>query len=208
MKCLIILLLLISVFLLTACQTAQPTVNTQSEPSNGGKADYGLTSDSNQDTATPSEQPAATQADTAVEGWTDLYYRVDHQDYIENVVKIRSVEELRESYEIIQPQNLSRVFEELFFNDDQYGEVFFENRFLVFIVFPEGSGSIRHKVTALTEKEGVLRVQAERHIPEAGTEDMAGWIIAIDLDVVFAELDVTVGWENVPMDVSQFLPPV
>jgi hypothetical protein len=119
-----------------------------------------------------------------------LYYRIDHPDFIEDVVKIRSVEELRKVYEKIQPQNIDGVYEKLFFNHEKYNDAFFTECFLIFIIIYEGSGSVRHKVTSLTKEDGILLVSIEKKLPEIGTADMAGWLIVVEADNAFVEFDV------------------
>lgn len=69
------------------------------------------------------------------------------------------------------------------FNDivTKYNEEFFVENTLLLIYVSEGSGSVRHKVTSVTSKAGKVSVDIERIVPEAGTCDMAGWIITVEL---------------------------
>jgi len=64
---------------------------------------------------------------------------------------------------------------------DKYDEAFFEDNTLLFMYVGEGSGSIRHKVLKVTRKGQKLNVEIERIVPEVGTCDMAGWLIAVEL---------------------------
>lgn len=64
---------------------------------------------------------------------------------------------------------------------DKYDEAFFEDNTLLFMYVGEGSGSIRHKVLNVTRKGQKLNVEIERIVPEVGTCDMAGWLIAVEL---------------------------
>lgn len=63
----------------------------------------------------------------------------------------------------------------------KYDNEFFEENSLLLIYVGEGSGSIRHKVTSVTREENKLSVYIERLVPEAGTCDMAGWLITVEL---------------------------
>jgi len=65
---------------------------------------------------------------------------------------------------------------------DKYDEAFFEDNTLLLVYVGEGSGSIRHKVLNVTRKGQKLNVEIERIVPEIGTCDMAGWLIAVELN--------------------------
>lgn len=60
-----------------------------------------------------------------------------------------------------------------------YSESYFENNFLLLVSLEESSGSIRHDVEKI-EADGTITIN--RLIPEVGTDDMAYWIILIELD--------------------------
>lgn len=84
------------------------------------------------------------------------------------------IEKQQERYDIREP------FEEAL---TKYDETYFENHVLLVAVFEEGSGSIGHSVSDVTiDDEGMLRVYVNRHIPEIGTADMAGWHILVPVE--------------------------
>lgn len=79
---------------------------------------------------------------------------------------------------------------------DMYDDAYFAQHYLILILLEESSGSIRHRVTHLSDQDGVT-VTIERQIPEDGTCDMAEWHILIGMplrDAVpsLAEIDVTI----------------
>lgn len=62
-----------------------------------------------------------------------------------------------------------------------YDDAWFRDHRLVLVVLEEGSGSVRHEVTAVTGgPEPVIEIA--RLCPEVGTDDMAEWHILIALD--------------------------
>ena len=68
-----------------------------------------------------------------------------------------------------------------------YGDAFFEAHDLLFVLLEEGSGSIRHEVTAvraLPSGDGkyVIRPEITEIIPEAMSDDMAEWHILIEIE--------------------------
>ncbi len=67
---------------------------------------------------------------------------------------------------------------------DKYDEAFFSEKALVLVVLEEGSGSIRHDVTGVSEVYEKLHIYIESLVPEACTDDMAEWhiIVAVNKD--------------------------
>lgn len=65
---------------------------------------------------------------------------------------------------------------------DQYGEAFFEENYLIFVLLEEGSGSVRHEVRSveLTEDQKIS-IAIDRNVPEVGADDMAQWHIILEL---------------------------
>jgi len=147
----------------------------------------------------PQPQPPAEPSPIAAIDWKAAYYRIGWRDDIEGTARIRSVKELREYYDKTQPEDINGIIDEVFFNDEQYNDVFFAEHLLFLITASEGSGSVRHKVTSLSEDGGVLRVHIDKLIPEIGTADMAGWIIVIEADRSFLETEIDVVWTDVQM---------
>jgi len=73
-----------------------------------------------------------------------------------------------------------------------FGDEFFKDRSLLFVVLEEGSGSTRHRVESVLPENGGLTVSIERIVPEVGTADMAQWHIVLDLDKASAHMDIKV----------------
>ncbi len=71
---------------------------------------------------------------------------------------------------------------------DAYGDSFFETRRLLAVVLEEPSGSIRHELVpgGLTGDS----VTVLRKVPEAGTADMAAWLIFAEVGPEFSDGDV------------------
>ncbi len=67
------------------------------------------------------------------------------------------------------------------FSDKDYDDEFFEDKTLFAIYADEGSGSIRHKLTGLNIEDGIMSVEITPQIPEAGTADMAAWLITFEV---------------------------
>ena len=82
---------------------------------------------------------------------------------------------------------------------DQYDDAFFEENILLLVTLEEGSGSVRHEVTAIEENA----VYIKSIVPECGTADMAQWHILIavpassgmgqaeDISVIYDGKDIT-----------------
>ena len=65
---------------------------------------------------------------------------------------------------------------------EEYDEEYFKEKTLVIVLLTESSGSIRHKVTKASVKDGVMEINITKKTPEIGTCDMAGWHIIIETD--------------------------
>ncbi len=88
---------------------------------------------------------------------------------------------------------------------DKYDEAFFSEKALVLVVIEEGSGSIRHEVTGVSEADEKLHVYIESIIPEEGTDDMAEWhiIVAVDQDDLPSDDGIEIHYnEDKPKNVS------
>jgi len=66
---------------------------------------------------------------------------------------------------------------------EKYTDDFFVENYLVFVEVSEGSGSIRHEVGSITNSGDIT---IKRIFPEIGTDDMAQWVIIIELEAAFA----------------------
>lgn len=120
------------------------------------------------------------------------YIRTDgyHEELRYPSVKlIRSVEELNAYYEAnktlydLERRDDPAADSTIVFLDacDQYDDAFFEDHRLILVLLEEGSGSTRHKVTAVRQnQDGELTVDIETIVPEVGTCDMALWHIFVE----------------------------
>ena len=140
---------------------------------------------------TPRNNDIQNLADIGREDWSALYYRVDYP-YIDDLFTIHSVDQLSDFYNTFGFRPNPRVEEDLFLFD-------FTERFLILAMVSEPSGSHRHRVSSVTHTEGVLHIVIERHWA-GGTDDMAGWVIAIDLSNDYACCEVDIVWEIVTYD--------
>ena len=141
-------------------------------------------------------------------------YRADLSDYIDasypQIAKINSAGELKDYYEsnkgIYQFQqgyySEASMADDVFENDGRYGEAFFAQSLLLFVILQEGSGSIRHRVEPARLENGLLAVRITRIIPEVGTADMAQWHIVMALDRTFADMDVAIALAEEPLDAN------
>ncbi len=65
---------------------------------------------------------------------------------------------------------------------EEYDEEYFKEKALVIVLLTESSGSIRHKVTNVSVKDGIMEIKIERVVPEIGTCDMAGWHVLVETE--------------------------
>lgn len=82
---------------------------------------------------------------------------------------------------------------------DRYDEAYFADKMLVLVLLEEGSGSISHTVTGVTQNEREILVTIKRHLPGEGVDgtcDMAQWHIMIELKKdAYSDKPVTVKFE-------------
>ena len=165
----------------------------------------------NGDIAQSSKNPAGTDpVDGSNESWFADYYRIGwRKNSVDEAIIIRSVEEFRTYISGIVPDSVtSRFREEVVDNTAKYSDDFFNRHSLLVVLVPGGSGSVRHKVTAVTAENGVLRADIDRHNPEMCTSDMAYWQIFIETGVMSAGLNPKVEWNDIPLDSAALSPPV
>ena len=67
---------------------------------------------------------------------------------------------------------------------EEYDEEYFKEKTLVIVLLTESSGSIRHKVTKASVKDGTMEIKIKRVVPEIGTCDMAGWHVLVETEKV------------------------
>jgi len=133
-----------------------------------------------------------------------FYYRADSSSYsaapLPVVVKLSSVAELNDYFErnkdFFQFErgyfSETSMLVDVFDGNKRFDEVFFEEKFLLFVLLQEGSGSIRHRVDSVLPENGSLVVNIARFVPEIGTADMAHWHLVLVLDRSLVDMDVAV----------------
>jgi len=132
------------------------------------------------------------------------YYRADLSGYTETsypvAEAVKSVDELLAYYETYKEvyqfhigyYSGASMDDEVFNDKARYGDGFFEDKFLLFVILEEGSGSVRHRVESVLPEDGLLSVNIARVVPEVGTADMAQWHIVLELDKALSDMDVAV----------------
>ena len=90
----------------------------------------------------------------------------------------RELDQYYEKYKDIYYLSSGRFLDAI----EKYTDGFFANRFIVFVILEEGSGSIRHTVENVEENGNII---ISRSLPQIGTMDMAQWHIVIEFDNSF-----------------------
>lgn len=86
---------------------------------------------------------------------------------------------------ITTPEELSALLARYSVDDlteAAYDQNWFDSAALVAVTLSEGSGSVSHEAEAILLAEEGCQVVIRRTVPEAGTCDMAGWVILIETD--------------------------
>ena len=174
-----------------------------------------------QDVPDGSPQPTAKEQEDAsiVEDPTAQYIRTggngERVDFTPEVVS--SPEELYAFYEryklTINLWHKERLYVDttIGFIDavEKYDEAFFKENALVFIYLIEPSGSIRHHVNSVSVNDGTLKADVDTLRPGFGTDDMADWLIIIQVPGSFAQAQTVevvnerVDWEADYEDVGR-----
>ena len=187
----IILMMLTSISILSACNGSEPSPQPQENPDNSP--------DVNIDIAPPSTTNPLPAGD--VSSIKVLYNRISWRENMDESLKIQSVEELREYYDNLKAAEYNELDDDLVsrFTSGQYNEAFFVENFLMLITVSETSGSTRHELTSIEEDNGVLNVLINRQLPYIGTSDMAGWLIIIELSNDFSTYEINVVFTDVQL---------
>ncbi len=136
------------------------------------------------------------------------YYRISWQEeWDENIIIIRSVDELRDYAKQIDLLARERLRKEVLDNSIKYSDDFFSNHSLIVVFASEGSGSVRHNVTSVTDDDKVLQICIDRHSPELVTWDMASWLIFIETEEIPIGLEPKIVWNHVTLDSIALSPP-
>lgn len=163
---------------------AEETLSVDTQSTESAEESSTISSEDSQDTpasAEPVNKELEFNAKYIPTGFND--------DYSSKAVLIDASSELTAYYlENKSTYSLDSEFKKLI---NAYDMGFFDDKVLVFVTCAEPSGSIRHEVKSAvyTEIDGVkeLTLTVDRIVPEAGTDDMAGWHIIIELDRECAE---------------------
>ncbi len=141
----------------------------------------------------PGNAPPAETSGTSAPAAPDLSFHAEYfrtnilLNYIEeDIEKIVSKEELNqycgEMYDSYNGYLSEGSKEFLQLVNRRYDESFFEDHILAIIYVQAGSGSIRFEVSEVTQEEDKGTIHLDCLIPEVFTDDMAGWIIPVELD--------------------------
>ena len=154
----------------------------------------------------PPQPPADDPEDTLPPGDVGsvkvLYNSIDWRENMDSSLIIRSVEELRKFSEDLNVTKANGYDDDVIsrLTGEQYDEAFFSEHFLVMITVSESSGSNRHELSSIADDNGVLSIEIERHLPEVGTTDMAGWLITIELSNNYSITDTSIIFTDVSLD--------
>ncbi|MCL1866455.1 MAG: hypothetical protein FWF82_03500, partial [Oscillospiraceae bacterium] len=161
------------------------------------------TADSGSDTETVTSYPLS---EGVVRKFNATYYRIDC-NLEPQTHKILSVEDLKNSSALVGNDYMGKVNRELF-DSPLYDDNFFAENFLVYIMFEVGSGSYRFNVTSLMPfgEEDTLTANIDLHTG-GGTDDMAGWLIVLELDRRFSNFEIEYKLNTVEHDCTQLNPP-
>jgi len=103
---------------------------------------------------------------------------------------IHSAQQLRDYYdtwrEVFYLERKEKVYSDspIGFLDacDRYDDSFFEEHYLIFVLWEEGSGSVSHEVKSVQQtSDHKISISIDRITPEVGTADMAEWHIILEL---------------------------
>jgi len=158
----------------------------------------------------PSDIDMTKFTDIPKDEWSVYYHKTSWSGNGNNTMLIHSVDELDDFYLETGLRYIyrSQVLEDnQVINDGIYNEEFFSEKFLLIISCNEPSGSIRHKVTSLSQDSNMMIVNIDRHQPEMQTADMARWVIVIELNNDFAGFEFAVIWESIPFDITELSAP-
>ena len=155
-------------------------------------------------------QETADRASSRECGFSAQYVRTNgyHEDaQYPRVAVIRSVAELEAYYEAnkdfyyLEKREDPASDSTIGFLDacEKYDDAYFEDQILILVLLEEGSGSIRHDVTAVTvDGDGNMTISINTIVPQAGTADMAEWHIFVEVE---GGVDVS-GPESVEISLS------
>jgi len=144
------------------------------------------------------------------EKWSANYYKFSWSDRGEDVLIVRSVDEMAAFYDETGINYLYGAMVVDGYDVLDYGtytDSFFSDRFLLMVLSDASSGSIRHKVTSISNEDDVLTVNIDRHAPELQTMDMPAWAIVIELSNEYTDFTFDVIWKNVPFDIKELTAP-
>ena len=132
---------------------------------------------------------------------TVLYNNIDWWYEMDGTVKVQSVDDLNDFYEMLKSNSSNDINDDLAwrFTDGQYNESYFNDFFLLMITTSEMSGSFQHELVSIDESANVLNIQINRIIPEVYTDDMAGRLIIIELSENYSAHEIDVIFTDVHM---------
>jgi hypothetical protein len=150
--------------------------------------------------------------------WNVSYFNTDFfVGEFPDLIKVTTSDELSAYHEEIFEKPTSdeneefapyKTIEAVFLNDEEYNDEFFENNFLIFISTIEARAFVRHNIAELVKENDVLKIHAQRHLPEDIENTMEEWVIVIRANKSLLEDKIEVVWIDMDMDVSMLSPPV
>ena len=117
--------------------------------------------------------------------------RINWDERYAPTAMIRSLDELK-TYYTAHLANEWTAFEDCF---AEYSSAFFEKNVLVISYFDEGSGSISHEYLGIDNENGCVVVR--RTTPEVGTDDMAAYVLTVEIPADKALESYSIVFDNV-----------
>lgn len=177
----IVMIAMVFILLLAGCKDPNPTFT--------DSATQGIA------TSIPATtEPSIEEPPEIVLPFQAQYIRTDgyHENFqYPGVAVLDSVQDLKDYYNCyyelydLAPRSDISSRDTLAFGNacSKYGEAFFSENFLIFVIMQEPSGSIRHEVTdAYKHPSEGIGIHIRRDVPEIGTDDMAQWHIILELE--------------------------
>ncbi|MCL2755399.1 MAG: hypothetical protein FWD35_06770 [Oscillospiraceae bacterium] len=103
---------------------------------------------------------------------------------------IDSFAELRDFYDIIfepvwgKEGDISQIRDQVFFNEAEYNEEFFEERFLVLVSFGERTPDVTYDISSVTKAEdGLVAINIDRDIPVGATASPSYWVLVVEVPI-------------------------
>lgn len=123
------------------------------------------------------EKPQECKADSLIRAVR--HYRIDWTEELAN-----------EAFAVTDDEEFAALrarYPELLLPDTDLPGTNLNTAHFIAVTLTEGSGSVSHEVEDVCLTEGGCEVVIRREVPEAGTCDMAGWLILVEVEPVLSE---------------------